>query len=181
VKDYRDARRAHRLVRRTAASRPIAKIYGVIQQPLDELVYRLTSGTSTASSCLAGVQISMLTTTGANTGLPRTVPVLGLSDGDDVILIASNFGRPRNPSWYYNLRTNPQATIVHNGTSHRVVARELSGAERTRGYQRGEEIFPTFTAYRRWAGSRQIPVFRLEPPPSPGGRRSLVTDSRSDS
>ena len=41
----------------------------------------------------------MLTTTGAKTGRPRTLPVLALPDGQDVILIASNFGRPRHPSW----------------------------------------------------------------------------------
>jgi deazaflavin-dependent oxidoreductase (nitroreductase family) len=152
----------HRLARRTAATRPMAKIYGVIQQPLDELVYRVTRGTTTASSWLAGVEITMLTTTGAKTGRHRTLPVLGLPDGEDTILIASNFGRPRNPSWYCNLRANPHATIVLNGISRDVVAHELAGSEREVGYRRGEEIFPGFTQYRRWA-HRQIPVLRLEP------------------
>jgi deazaflavin-dependent oxidoreductase (nitroreductase family) len=152
-----------RLVRRTAATRPMAKVYGVIQQPIDRLVYRLTGGATTASSWLAGVQITMLTTTGAKTGTPRTLPVLGLPEGDDVILIASNFGRSRNPAWYYNLRANPQATIVFAGVSREVTARELAGSERERGYQRGEEIYPGFTHYRRWAAERKIPVLRLEP------------------
>jgi hypothetical protein len=44
-----------------------------------------------------------------------------------------------------------------------VVARELSGSERVVGYQRGEEIFPGFTQYPRWASHRQIPVLRLKP------------------
>lgn len=141
----------------------MAKIYGVIQQPLDQLVYRLTGGMSTATSWLAGVEIAMLTTTGAKTGMRRTLPVLGLPDGEDTILIASNFGRPRNPAWYYNLRANPNATIALNGESREVVAHELSGSEREVGYQRGEEIFPGFTQYRRWAAHRQIPVLRLKP------------------
>ena len=100
----------------------------------------------------------MLTTTGAKTGRPRTLPVLGLPDGEDTIVIASNFGRPRNPSWYHNLRANPRATIVVDGISREVVAHELSGAERERGYRRGEEIFPGFSRYVRWAPARQIPV-----------------------
>jgi deazaflavin-dependent oxidoreductase (nitroreductase family) len=141
----------------------MARIYGVIQQPLDQLVYRLTGGTSTATSWLAGVEITLLTTTAAKTGLRRTLPVLGLPDGEDTILIASKFGRPRNPGWYYNLRANPNATIVLNGMSREVVAHELSGSEREVGYQRGEEIFPGFTQYRRWAAHRQIPVLRLRP------------------
>lgn len=164
MQSYRRARRFHRLVRRTAATRVMAKVYGVIQEPLDRLIFRLSGGSTTATSWLAGVEITMLTTIGARTGRPRTLPVLGLRDGEDaMIVIASNFGRPRNPSWYHNLRANPCATIVVGGLSREIVARELSGAERERGYRRGEDIFPGFTYYRRWARNRQIPVLRLEP------------------
>jgi deazaflavin-dependent oxidoreductase (nitroreductase family) len=141
----------------------MAKLYGLIQQPLDRLVYRLSGERVTLSSWLAGVEISMLTTTGAKTGAARTLPVLGLPDGDAMILIASNFGRPRNPSWYHNLRAHPCATIVFEGTSRELVARELSGVDREQGYRRAEAIYPGFTHYRRWAGGRRIPVLRLEP------------------
>jgi deazaflavin-dependent oxidoreductase (nitroreductase family) len=164
MESYRRSRPFHRAVRRTAATRPMAKIYGVIQQPVDRLVYRITDGRTTASSWLAGVKITMLTTTGAKSGRPRTLPVLGLPDGDNVILIASNFGRPRNPSWYFNLRANPRATIVFDGVEREVTTRELTGVERERGYRRGEEIYPGFTHYERWAANREIPVLSLEPP-----------------
>jgi deazaflavin-dependent oxidoreductase (nitroreductase family) len=163
MESYRRARPFHRLVRRTAALRPMARIYGVIQQPLDQVVYRLTAGATTASSWLAGVEITVLTTTGARTGKRRALPVLGVPDGEDTIVIASNFGRPRNPAWYHNLRANPHATIVRGGNRRDVIARELTGSERERGYRRGEEIFPGFTHYPRWAKDRQIPVLRLEP------------------
>jgi deazaflavin-dependent oxidoreductase (nitroreductase family) len=165
VQGYRDTPVWHRLVRRTAATRPMATIYGVIQEPVDRLVYRLTCGATTASGWLAGVKITMLTTTGAKTRRARTVPVLGLPDGEDMIVIASNFGRPHNPAWYYNLRANPNATIVVDGVRREVVARELSGSDRESSYRRGEEIFPGFTRYRHWATDRQIPVLRLEPLP----------------
>jgi deazaflavin-dependent oxidoreductase (nitroreductase family) len=163
MESYRQSRPFHRLVRRMAATRLMAKINGLIQQPLDRLVYRLTGGATTASSWLGGVEITMLTTTGAKTGKPRTLPVLGLPDGDETILIASNFGRPRNPSWYHNLRANPHATIVVDGISREVVAHELEGSDRERDYRRGEEIYPGFTHYPRWAAGRQIPVLRLKP------------------
>jgi deazaflavin-dependent oxidoreductase (nitroreductase family) len=169
MKSYGRSRPFHRLVRRTAATRPMAKLYGVIQQPLDHLVHRLTRGRTTASSSLGGVTITMLTTIGAKSGKPRTLPVLGLPDGDDVIVIASNFGRPRNPSWYHNLLANPRAEIVSDGVSRKVTAHELSGAERARCYRRGEEIYPGFSHYPRWAAKRRVPVLRLKPlgaPPS---------------
>jgi deazaflavin-dependent oxidoreductase (nitroreductase family) len=171
MESYRDARRFRRLVRWTAARHPMAKLFAVIQQPLDEFVYRLSGRRHTLSSWLSGLEVSMLTTTGAKTGRPRTLPVLALPDGNDVILIASNFGRPRNPSWYHNLRANPHATIVTGCVSRELVACPLSGADRERCYARAEEIFPPFTYYPRWAGTREIPVLRLQP--SGAGRRRI--------
>jgi deazaflavin-dependent oxidoreductase (nitroreductase family) len=143
----------------------MARIYSEIQEPVDRMVYRLTRGATTASAWLGGVKVTMLTTTGAKTGRLRTVPVLGLPDGENMIVIASNFGRPHNPAWYHNLRANPNATIAVDGVERQVVARELSGSERESSYRRGEEIFPGFTHYRSWATGRQIPVLRLEPLP----------------
>jgi deazaflavin-dependent oxidoreductase (nitroreductase family) len=163
MESYTRSRLVHRLVRRTAATRLMARIYSVIQEPIDRLVYRLTRGATTASAWLGGVEITMLTTTGARSGKRRTLPVLGLPDGESTILIASNFGRPRNPAWYHNLRANPSATIVADGISRQVVARELDGSERESAYRHGEEVFPGFTHYRRWAPHRRIPVLRLEP------------------
>jgi deazaflavin-dependent oxidoreductase (nitroreductase family) len=87
----------------------MARIYSEIQEPVDRMVYRLTRGAATASAWLGGVKVTMLTT--AKTGRLRTVPVLGLPDGENMIVIASNFGRPHNPAWYHNLRANPNATI----------------------------------------------------------------------
>jgi deazaflavin-dependent oxidoreductase (nitroreductase family) len=163
MKPYRDARPLHRLMRRTAATRPMAKLYGVIQQPLDRFVFRVSRGRTTASSWLGGVEITMLTTTGRKSGLPRTLPVFAIPDGDAMILIASNFGRPHHPSWYHNLRADPHAVIVFEGRRREVTARELNGAERDRCYRRAEEMYPGFIAYPRWAGERRIPVLRLEP------------------
>jgi deazaflavin-dependent oxidoreductase (nitroreductase family) len=163
MESYERARPAHRIVRRTAGTRVMARIYGVIQQPLDQLVFRLSGGRTTASSWLGGVKITMLTTTGARSGQPRTLPVFALPDGEDMVLIASNFGRARNPSWYYNLRANPRATIVFDGITRDVEARQLSGAERDRAYGMGEAMYPGFRHYPRWAANREIPVLRLEP------------------
>jgi deazaflavin-dependent oxidoreductase (nitroreductase family) len=162
MKNYSQTGVFYRLVRRTAATRAMARLYGVIQEPIDRWVYRLSRGRTTASSYLAGVEITMLTTTGARTGRPRTLPVLALPAGERMVVIASNFGRSHNPSWYHNLRSDPCATIVYEGTRRQVVARELSGPEREQAYRMGELMFPGFVHYRRWAGNRRIPVLSLE-------------------
>jgi deazaflavin-dependent oxidoreductase (nitroreductase family) len=130
--------------------------------PLDTLVYRLSRRRTTLSSWLAGVQLVMLTTTGARSGRRRTVPVLAIRDGEAFVLIASNFGRDRNPAWYHNLRADPRAWAEVKGSSGAYRARELSGEERDRGFRLGADIYPGFNHYVRWAG-RRIPVLRLEP------------------
>jgi len=140
----------------------MARLYGRIQQPTDTLAYRLSGGRTTLSSWLAGVQLVMLTTTGARTGLPRTLPLLGLRDADTVVVVASNFGRRRHPAWYHNLRAHPQAWVAVDGVTRTIEARELVGAERDREFRRAVEIYPGFEQYGRWAG-RPIPVLRLEP------------------
>jgi deazaflavin-dependent oxidoreductase (nitroreductase family) len=162
MKTYRQAPPLQRLVRRSAAIRPLARLYGRIQPPLDRVAYRWSGGRTMLSAALSGIEVSLLTTTGARTGRPRTLPVLALPDGRDLILIASNFGRPRHPAWYHNLRAHPHATIVTAGVSRELVARELCGTERDRCYARAEAIFPPFTQYPRWAGERRIPVLKLE-------------------
>ena len=151
-----------RFIRRTAGTRPMAWLYGHIQEPLDRLVYRLTDGRATLTTWLGDVEMTMLTTTGAKTGLPRSHVVLGMADGERLVVVASNFGRQRHPSWFYNLKANPRATVVVRGVAREVVAHELHGAERERCYVRGVDIYPGFTLYEQRA-DREIPVLALDP------------------
>ena len=41
----------------------------------------------------------MLTTTGAKTGQQRVWPVLGVPDGDNLVVMASNWGQRQHPAW----------------------------------------------------------------------------------
>ena len=55
-----------------------------------------------------GWPIIQLTAIGAKTNRPRTVPLVGLPDEENIVLVASNFGRKHNPGWYYNLKAHPE-------------------------------------------------------------------------
>jgi deazaflavin-dependent oxidoreductase (nitroreductase family) len=103
----------------------------------------------------------MLTTTGARTGLPRTVPVLGFPIQDDVAVAAGNFGRAQDPAWCLNLRRDPHARIVVDGHIRRVVADELAGDAREAVWQQCLAIYPGGTAYATSASARTIAVFLL--------------------
>ena len=160
---YEHANPFRRIARVTAAWRPLSWFYARTLHHIDRAVYRLTRGRATFTSWVAGLPIVMLTTTGAKSGRRHTLPLVALPDGDRLVVIASNYGQYRNPSWYYNLRANPEATIVFEGVTRKVVARELEGAERERHYARGIETYPGWTQYRKRAPHRQIPVMELRP------------------
>ena len=162
MKRYDEAGALPRMIRRTAGTRPMTWLYGHIQEPLDRFVYRCTAGGTRCSSWLSGMEMTMLTTTGAKTGRQRTHVLLGLPDDDRVVVVASNYGREHHPNWYYNLVANPRASIVIGGVSRVVIAHELDGAERERYYERGIDLYPGFSLYRRRA-HRRIPVLALDP------------------
>jgi deazaflavin-dependent oxidoreductase (nitroreductase family) len=105
-----------------------------------------------------------LTTTGAKSGTPRTATILYFTDGADVILVASSFGRDRHPAWYHNLKAHPEATLERAGRSGRYVATEVDDeAERTRLFGLVDQLYPGYADYRDRAGAigRRIPIMRL--------------------
>ena len=155
-----------RWIRRLAGTRLGAWLFARVLHRIDRFVFRLTGGRRTATSVLSGLPVVMLTTTGARTGLPRTVPVLGFPSGEDIAVAAGNFGRPEAPGWCVNLRGDARAQLVVDGQRRPVVAEELSGAERQDVWGRAIEILPAAAAYERRAGARTIAVFLLRRDPS---------------
>src|SRR5690606_13377135 len=108
----------------------------------------------------------LLTTTGARTGRPHTVPLLCLRDGDTLVVIASYGGRPDHPQWYRNLAANPEGIVQVRSRRWRVRARTADPAEREQWWPR---ILAAYHKYRIYQSniSRTIPVVFLDPLPSP--------------
>jgi deazaflavin-dependent oxidoreductase (nitroreductase family) len=165
VPGHRDTGAVRRLVRRVAATRPVAWLCARLLHRIDLVVYRASGGRATFSSWVSGLPVVMLTTTGARTGRRGTLPLVGIPDGDRMVLIASNYGRRHNPAWYHNLRAHPRASVSVGGVTRRVTAHELDGEERERYFRRGVEVYPGWMQYRRRAAHRRIPVIRLDPEP----------------
>ena len=76
---------------------------------IDPPLLRLTGG---RVSSVYPVPVMLLTTTGAKTGQPRTLPLLYVTDGDRLLLIASNYGKTSHPAWYRNLVANPKVEVL---------------------------------------------------------------------
>jgi deazaflavin-dependent oxidoreductase (nitroreductase family) len=160
---YAHANVLQKELRRFAASGPGSWLFARVLHHIDRPVYRLTRGRYTLASLATGLPIVMLTTTGARTGLPRSLPVLGLPTADGLVVIASNYGQERHPAWYHNLRKNPEGHVSVDGRTWRFRATEAQGDQRERIWQEGLEVYPGWSTYERRAPKRRIAVFVLQP------------------
>lgn len=75
----------------------------------------------------------LLTSIGRKTGLKRSAVLPYVPDDQGgLIVVASNGGRPNNPAWLENIRTNPQCEIVVNRRKRSASGSIPSGKERER-------------------------------------------------
>jgi deazaflavin-dependent oxidoreductase (nitroreductase family) len=154
-----------RWIRRFAGTRGGAWLFARVLHRIDRFVFRVTGGRWTATAIVSGLPVVLLTTTGARSGLPRTVPVLGFPTGDGIAVAAGNFGRAQDPGWSVNLRREPRAQLAVERNRRAVIAEELTGAARGDVWRRAIEVFPAAAAYERRAGERTIRVFLLRSRP----------------
>ena len=111
-----------------------------------------------------GGPVCLLTTTGRKSGKRRTVALLYIRDGDDVVLIASMGGSRRNPDWYFNLVDDPDVVIEVDGAETPMVARIADGDERDRLWVASVESYGDYSTYQART-ERQIPVVVCSPAP----------------
>jgi deazaflavin-dependent oxidoreductase (nitroreductase family) len=113
-----------------------------------------------------GDHVALITATGAKSGEAITTPLVFGRDGDDYIVVASKGGAPTNPTWFGNIKANPEVEVEvptgsgtekFNASAHVVDDR----AERDRLYEKMTKIWPAFADYQKRT-DRLIPVVRLE-------------------
>jgi deazaflavin-dependent oxidoreductase (nitroreductase family) len=140
-----------------------AKLFSLVAHHLDGASLRWTNGRFAPGAFLTGVPLVTLTAVGAKSGQPRSLPLLATPDGDNIILIASNWGGKKHPSWYYNVKANPEVQIGRHGQTLRYMAQEVTGTERERCWQQAVAIYPGYELYKSRTNGREIPIFLLTP------------------
>jgi deazaflavin-dependent oxidoreductase (nitroreductase family) len=106
------------------------------------------------------MDLLLLTTTGAKSGLPREVPLVYFTI-DQKLLVAGSFdGNDVDPGWVHNLRVMPRARINVGMDTYDVIARELPRWERDESYPKIVDIEPVFGDFEART-QRVIPVFEL--------------------
>jgi deazaflavin-dependent oxidoreductase (nitroreductase family) len=131
------------------------KVVGAIHAAL----YRATGGR--VGGTMMKVPILLLTTRGRKSGKERTTPLMYGRDGDNLVLIASVGGAPRNPAWYWNVRAQ-EAEVELGRERMRVRARDAEGDERDRLWAQMVGLYPGYAEYQQKT-NRRIPVVVLEP------------------
>ena len=108
------------------------------------------------------VPVLLLTTTGRKTGKQRTLPLVYIMDGSAYVITASAGGGDKHPGWFFNIRSNPQATIQVKDKPIKVTA-EIAGPEKKPElWARLVEVAPNFAGYQKRT-SRDIPMVILHP------------------
>ena len=133
-------------------------------------LYRLSGGRLLGK--LVGMDVLLLTTTGAKSGAARTTALTYLEADGAYVVIGSFLGEPRHPAWVHNLRADPRATVQVGSRNIAVDAREAHGEERARLWAQVVAAQPDYRAYETQT-TREIPVVVLEP----SGERSTPTKS----
>ena len=104
----------------------------------------------------------LLNHVGAKSGAERTAPLVYIADGDDIVLVASKGGHPKNPAWYYNLKAHPDVTVQVGSKVLSVHAREATDSERDRLWSMAVRTYRGYAGYRERT-DRKIPLIVLEP------------------
>lgn len=125
------------------------------------LIEEFRADRSNNGEAFKGRPLLLLTTTGARSGQRRTTPMMYVSDGNRLLVIASNAGAPKHPAWYRNLLAQPRVTVEVGKETYDATAIVTEGAERQRLWSRIVEQYPFFADHQAKI-TRQIPVIALE-------------------
>jgi deazaflavin-dependent oxidoreductase (nitroreductase family) len=109
----------------------------------------------------ANSRLLLLHTTGAKSGQPRLTPLVYLTDGDRLVVIASNGGAAKHPAWYHNLVANPKVGVEVGAEQFYARATVAPEPERTTLFDTMAAKSPAFAAYQQKAAPRVIPVILL--------------------
>src|SRR5919206_3556473 len=93
--------------------------------------------------------ILLLDHVGARSGTHRTSALAYVRDGENLVVIASKGGHPRNPSWFHNLRAHPDTTVQVGAERRRVHARVAMPQERERLWPRAVAVWGPYESYQR--------------------------------
>ena len=126
---------------------------------LDPLLFKATNG-RLMSIGVPTMPMLTLTTRGRRSGLPRSVQLAAVPDGDQYLIVASAMGQEKHPDWYYNLVAHPEAEVQMPGECFQVRADLLDDEAKAAVWSKIRAATSQIEVYETRT-DRNIGVFRL--------------------
>ncbi|HEX4777539.1 MAG TPA: nitroreductase family deazaflavin-dependent oxidoreductase [Acidimicrobiia bacterium] len=121
--------------------------------------YERTGGREANTLLDTGLPIVVVTTRGNKSGKIRKTPLMRVEHGGEYALVASMGGAPKHPVWYFNVKADPNAVTIQDGSEpFDATVREVTGEERAAWWRRAVEAYPPYAEYQEKT-DRTIPVF----------------------
>lgn len=110
----------------------------------------------------AGDRLILLYTTGRQSGEIRRVPLGSFPDGDSLVVVASNAGRPNDPQWYRNLQADSKVWVRRKNEFYEATATAMSPEARQVYWEKLTAQVSMFAEYQEKAG-RELALVRITP------------------
>ena len=123
-------------------------------------LYRISRGR--LGSQLGAQSVLLLHSVGRKSGKAYTTPVTYFRDGNDYLLVASNWGGETNPDWYRNILHQKRTTIQVKDRTVSVDAHLVEGEEYDRLWTLVTRQNAQYLQYQQKT-ARRIPIVRLTP------------------
>lgn len=105
-------------------------------------------------------RLVLLTTTGARTFAPVTVPVMFTTTEHGILVVASNDGDEAEPQWYRNLVADPVVHVEEPTREYDGAARVLAQKVREQAWTKLIADHPFFVDQQEKAG-RELPLVEI--------------------
>jgi F420H(2)-dependent quinone reductase len=127
---------------------------------MNVFLYRLTRGA--LGSRMGGQSVLLLHTIGRKSGKAFTTPLNYFRDGENYLVVASNWGKEYHPAWYYNLMQQGSTIIQVKNREIRVNATQAADADYDRLWKLVTSRNDFYVRYQKQT-SRKIPLVILTP------------------
>ena len=143
---------------------PDSKFWNVwnVRTDVNIKLFRATRGRFGGRLPGTRARILILHHVGRKSGAERESPLIYVSNGDDLAVIASKGGVDKHPAWFHNVTASPDVTVELPGGERRAVrARVVEGEERERWWDRAVADYKLYADYATYT-ERRIPVVVIE-------------------
>ena len=110
----------------------------------------------------SGLPTLLLTCVGRTSGEKRTVPLVFLQHGEDMVIVGSLAGYDKHPTWYLNISANPKCWVQLDRRNVTAVAHDATDIEREALWPQLTTRFPLWGYFQKQT-DRPFPIVILSP------------------